>query len=211
MKIGIIGAGNVGGALGKLWAAKGHEIVFGVPDPRAAKYQELVKSTGNKAKAGSVQDAASFGEVVVLATPWPATKAAIEAAGDLTGKILVDCINPLKPDLSGLAIGNDNSAGEEVARWAKGAKVVKAFNTIGAMNFADPRFGSETADMLICGDDASGKKTVAALAADLGFNPVDTGALTCSRLLEPLAMLWIHLAIKQGWGPTGHAFKLLRR
>lgn len=211
MRIAVIGAGNVGGALGKLWASKAHEIVFGVRNPHDLKLQELIKAAGGKARAASVKDAASFGEVVVLATPWPATEEAIKSAGTLAGKILIDCINPLASDLSGLVIGTNNSAAEEVARWARGAKVVKAFNTIGAANFENPRFGSENASMFICGDDAAAKSTVAKLAAELGFDVVDTGPLIAARWLEPLAMLWIHLAFKQGLGPTGHAFKLLRR
>ena len=211
MKIAVIGVGNVGGALGRIWALKGHEIVFGVRDSKDAKLQELLKSTSGKARAATVKDAAFFGDLVVLATPWPATEAAIKSAGRLGGKIVVDCTNPLAPDLSGLVIGTNNSAGEEVARWATGAKVVKAFNTIGAANFDNPRFGSESASMFICGDDASAKSMVAKLAAEMGFDVVDTGPLTAARWLEPLAMLWIHLAYKQGLGPTGHAFKLLRR
>lgn len=211
MKIGVIGAGNVGGALGRLWARQGHEVVFGVRDPQDAKMQDLLKSAGGNARAATVRDAVSFGELVVLATPWPATEEAIRSAGSLVGKIVIDCTNPLAPDLSGLVIGTDDSAGEDVARWARGAKVVKAFNTIGAANFGNPRFGSESASMFICGDDASAKSIVAKLASELGFDVVDTGPLTAARLLEPLAMLWIHLAIKQGLGPTGHAFKLLRR
>lgn len=211
MRIAILGAGNVGGALGRLWAAKGHEVMFGVRDPKDPKLQELLKSAGGKAKAGSVKEAAAFGEVVALATPWPATQEAIRSAGDLAGKIVVDCTNPLAPDLSGLVIGTMNSAGEEVARWAKGARVVKAFNTIGAANFGNPKFGSESASMFICGDDAAAKSAVGKLAAELGFDVVDAGPLTSARLLEPLAMLWIHLAYQQGLGPTSHAFKLLRR
>ncbi|HEV2500865.1 MAG TPA: NADPH-dependent F420 reductase [Terriglobia bacterium] len=211
MKIAIMGAGNVGGALGKLWAAKGHQVMFGVPDPQGAKTQGLIKSIGKQAQAGSVKDAASFGEVIVLATPWPATQDAVRSAGDLAGKVVIDCTNPLAADLSGLLVGTTNSAGEEVARWAKGAKVVKAFNTIGADNFGNPKFGSEAASMFICGDDAAAKSLVGGLAAELEFDVMDVGPLTTARLLEPLAMLWIHLALKQGWGPTGHAFKMLRR
>ncbi len=211
MKIAIIGAGNVGGALGSLWAGQGHEIVFGVRDTNDSKLQELLKSIKGKARAASVKDAAAFGEIAVFATPWPATHDAVNSAGSLAGKIVVDCTNPLLPDLSGLALGTTNSAGEEVGRWAKGAKVVKAFNTIGAPNFAKPRFGSENASMFICGDDASAKAVVSKLAAELGFDVVDAGPLSASRLLEPLAMLWIHLAFRQGLGPNSHAFKLLRR
>ncbi len=211
MKIGVIGAGNVGGTLGKLWARKGHEILFGVRDPQAASLHELLKSADGNARAANVRDAASFGELIVLATPWPATEEAVKSAGSLAGKVLVDCTNPLAPDLSGLVIGTNNSAAEEVSRWAQGAKVVKAFNTIGAVNFENPRFGSQSASMFICGDDASAKSMVATLAAELNFDVVDTGPLIAARWLEPLAMLWIHLAFKEGLGPTGHAFKLLRR
>ncbi len=211
MKIGIIGAGNVGGALGKIWTAKGHEVVFGVRNPDDPKVTSLVKSAGRRAHAASVKEAAESGEIVVLATPWPATQEALAAAGDLHGKILVDCVNPLTADFSALTIGHTTSAAEQVATWAPGAKVVKAFNTTGAGNFAKPKFGSEQASMFICGDDAAAKGVVTMLAQEMGFEVVDAGALTSARLLEPLAMLWIHLAYKQGLGPTGHAFKLLRR
>ncbi|PYM80921.1 MAG: F420-dependent NADP oxidoreductase [Candidatus Rokuibacteriota bacterium] len=210
MKIGIIGAGNIGGTLGRAWAAKGHEVVFGVRDPRGPKVQELVKATGGKARAASPAEAAAHGEVVLLATPWAAAQAALRGAGDLTGKILVDATNPLRPDLSGLTLGHTTSAAEEVARWAPGAKVVKAFNTIGAQHMANPRFGTQSASMLICGDDAAAKKAVLALAEVLGFDPVDAGPLTQARLLEPLAMLWISLAYAYGHG-ADIAFKLLRR
>ena len=211
MKIAVIGAGNVGGTLGKLWAAKGHDVMFGVRDPQEDKVREAIKETGGKARAGSVKEAAASGDVVVMATPWPATHEAIQSAGNLNGKVVVDCTNPLAPDLSGLVVGMTDSAGEEVARWAKGARVVKAFNTIGAPNFGNPKFGPESASMFICGDSEDAKVMVSKLAAELGFDVVDVGPLTASRLLEPLAMLWIHLAFKQGLGPTGHAFKLLRR
>jgi NADPH-dependent F420 reductase len=210
MKIGIIGAGNVGGTLGKAWAAKGHDVTFGVRDPGDGKVRALVAETGGKGRAASVGEAAATAEVVVLATPWDATRDAIRAAGSLAGKIVVDATNPLRPDLSGLALGHTTSAGEEIARWAPGARVVKAFNTIGAQHMADPRFGGERASMFVCGDDAAAKRTVAELAAALGFDPVDCGPLTQARLLEPLAMLWISLAYAYGHGP-GIGFRLLRR
>lgn len=210
MKIAIIGAGNVGGTLGKAWAAKGHDIIFGVRDPQAAKVQEVVKATGGRTRATTVKDAAAQAEVVLLATPWGATQDAIKAAGPLAGKVVIDATNPLKPDFSGLALGYTTSAGEEVARWAPGAKVVKAFNSIGAQHMANPRFGGQSASMFICGDDATAKKTVAGLAEALGFDPVDAGPLTQARLLEPLAMLWISLAYAYGHG-VDIAFKLLRR
>jgi predicted dinucleotide-binding enzyme len=211
MNIGMIGSGSVGGALGTLWAAKNHQVVFGVRDVADPRVQQVMKNASSNVRAASVQEAAAFGEVIVLAVPWPAIPDAIEAAGELTGRILVDCTNPLASDLSGLVLGTTTSAGEEVARLARGAKVVKAFNTIGAANFENPRFGSERASMFICGDDNDAKKVVGKLASDLDFDVADVGPLLAARWLEPLAMLWIHLGYKQGWGPTGHAFKLLRR
>src|SRR5262249_24771470 len=131
MTIGILGAGNVGGALGSTWARHGHDVFFGVPRPNDAKTQELLKSIGKKARAGAVAEAAASAQVVVLATPWPVTREAIESAGDLTGKIVVDCTNPLKPDFSGLSIGYTTSGAEQVAQWARGANVFKAFNQTG--------------------------------------------------------------------------------
>lgn len=210
MRIGIIGAGNVGGNLGKVWAGKGHEVMFGVRDPQSPKVRALVSGLGEPARAGSVKEAAAFGEVVALTTPWPATQEAIQAAGDLAGKILMDCTNPVKPDLTGLSLGQTTSAAEEIARWAPGARVVKAFNTIGAQQMLNPQFGSQAASMFICGDDAAAKSVVARLTEESGFEVVDAGPLSNARLLEPLAMLWIYLAVKQGLG-TEIAFKLLRR
>src|SRR4051794_13987718 len=131
MKIGIIGAGNVGGTVGRRWAARGPDVLFGVRHPDDDKTRRLVAAVGPRARAGTVAAAASFGEVVVLATPWPATESAVRAAGDLAGKAVIDCTNPLTPDVSGLEVGFGTSGAEQVARWAAGARVVKAFNTTG--------------------------------------------------------------------------------
>ena len=147
--------------------------------------------------------------MVVLTTPWNATQAAIQNAGNLSGKILVDCTNPLKPDLSGLIIGLDASAAEQIASWARGARVVKCFNTTGAENMTSPRFGADLAVMFIAGDDDAAKAIVVKLGDELGFEMVDAGALSIARLLEPVAMLWIHLAYRRGLG-RDFAFKLLR-
>lgn len=210
MRIAIIGAGNVGGTLGRAWAAKGNEVAFGVRSPNDAKVQALVSAAGKSASAATVKEAAAGAEVVVLATPWDATQAALEDAGDLRGKVLIDATNPLKPDLSGLTIGLSTSGGEQVAEWASGAKVVKAFNTIGAIHMADGRFGAQCAGMFLCGDDAGAKATVSRLASELGFDPVDCGPLTQARLLEPLGMLWISMALAYGAGPN-IGFALLRK
>ncbi|HEX9943034.1 MAG TPA: NADPH-dependent F420 reductase [Thermoanaerobaculia bacterium] len=208
MRIGILGAGNVGGSLGQGWTRAGHEVMFGVRDALHPKVAKLLAETG--ARAGSVAEAAAFGEVVALATPWEATQDALRSAGGLAGKILFDCTNPLAPQLAGLTHGHTTSGGEQVAVWAPGARVVKVFNTTGANNMANPDFGGVAATMFYCGDDAGAKATAARLAADLGFDPVDAGRLDQARLLEPLALLWIRLAYVQQMGRE-IAFKLMRR
>jgi len=210
VKIAIIGAGNVGGTLGKAWAKTGHDIFFGVRHPKDDKTRQLVQSLGNKAQAGTVAEAAAFGEVVVLATPWPATQAAVREAGNLRGKVVIDCTNPLKPDVSGLEVGFTTSGAEQVAQWAKGAKVFKAFNTTGSNNMADPVISGIRTVMFVCGDDEAAKSVVMQLAADIGFDAVDAGKLEQARLLEPWAMLWISLAFQRGMG-RDFGFALLRR
>jgi 8-hydroxy-5-deazaflavin:NADPH oxidoreductase len=210
MNIGIIGTGEVGSALGRLWAAKGHAVMFGSRDPQSPKVRALLGAIG-AARAGSAREAAQFGTVAVLATPFHATEAAIRMAGNLSGKIVVDATNPLNADTppSGLTVGLTTSAAEHIAAWAPGARVVKGFNTLGARLFGDPVFDGQAASMFLCSDDAEAKRVVAELAAELGFDVVDAGPLINARWLEPLAMLWIKLSLAQGMRPI--AFKLLRR
>jgi predicted dinucleotide-binding enzyme len=210
MRIGILGAGNVGGTLGRSWAGKGHEVFFGVPSPQDTKTQGLIRGIGSKARAGKVAEAAAFGEVIVLATPWPATEAALRDAGKLAGKVVIDCTNPLTPDFSRLTIGHTTSGLEQVADWARGAKVFKAFNQTGFANMANPVVQGRRAVMFVCGDDQAAKPTVLQLVRDVGFEAIDAGAGSVARLLEPLGMLWIHLALVQGLG-LDWAFGLLRR
>jgi predicted dinucleotide-binding enzyme len=210
MNIGIIGTGEVGSALGRLWAAKGHAVMFGSRDPQSPKVRALLGAIGT-ARAGSAREAAQFGTVVVLATPFHATEAAVRTAGNLSGKIVVDATNPLNADIppSGLTVGLTTSAAEHIAAWAPGARVVKGFNTLGARLFADPVFDGQAASMFLSSDDAEAKRVVAGLAAELGFDVIDAGPLINARWLEPLAMLWIKLSLARGMRPI--AFKLLRR
>jgi predicted dinucleotide-binding enzyme len=212
MRIAVIGSGNVGGTLGLSWARHGHEVMFGVRDPLSPRVTELLAATGPGpgASAERVARAAAFGDVVALATPWNATADAVREAGNLAGKIVLDCTNPLKEDLSGLVVGPTTSGAEQVASWAPGSRVVKVFNTTGFENMANPTFGAQAATMFLAGDDGDAKAVAAQLAREMGFGPVDAGPLSRARLLEPLALLWIDLAVKQGFG-TGIAFQLLRR
>lgn len=212
MKIAIIGAGNVGGALGANWANKGHDIVFGVRDPKAEKTQALLAKIGAKAKAVTPADAAAAADLIVLSTPWPAAEAAIRSMGDLKGKIVLDAINPLTrgPDGIGLEIGHAISGGEKVQGWAVGASVFKTLNTTGFGNMAKPVFHGVKSVMFVAGDDAAAKPKVMALVGDLGFEVIDAGPLRNARLLEAHAMLWIDLALVRGQG-RDFAFGILRR
>jgi predicted dinucleotide-binding enzyme len=205
MKIGIIGAGNIGGTLGRRWAAQGHQLMFGVRDPHSQKIQDLLASIEGQVEAGSIPAAAAFGDLILLAVPGSAALDIISQAGDLSGKILVDANNRI-----GAAIEPGRSLAEELARQAPGARLVKAFNTTGYENMLDPQFGPLQADMFICGDDPAAKAVVAQLAEGLGFHIVDTGPLSSAALLEALAGLWVHLAYRQGLG-RNITFKLLTR
>lgn len=140
MKIGIIGSGNVGGTLGKAWSLLGHEVFFGFKDPSEPQAKALLAEAAASAKKGSVQEAAKFGDVIVLATPWDVAQEALSSAGDLSGKILIDATNPLLPGLTGLSIGTTTSAGEKVAGWANGARVVKALIRSGSTSWPIPAF-----------------------------------------------------------------------
>lgn len=201
MKIGIIGAGNVGGTLGRKWALAGHDVLFGVRAPEAAE---------PPGKMGTIAEAFAHGDVLALTTPWEATRKVLEQAGDLTGRILLDCTNPILPGLAGLEYGTTTSGAEKVAEWARSAKVVKVFNTVGFNIMADPRFTEGPPSMFYCGDDLEAKGVVAALVGEIGFDPLDAGPLSQARYLEPFAMLWITLAMRHGYGRE-MAFRLMRR
>jgi predicted dinucleotide-binding enzyme len=208
MKIGIIGTGRLGSTLGKMWVEKGHIIMFGSRDPNKAK--KLAASIGTDTSGGTYEEAARFGEIIILAVPWSGAKESIKTAGDLKGKIIVDSTTTAAPHLGGTLIKVAPSAAEKVAKWATGAEVVKAVHTIGVDSLNRLQFGSQQASLFICGDNLDAKSKLKQLGLDLGFEVIDAGPLSNARLIEPLAMLWIELAYKQGMG-TDIAFKLLRR
>jgi len=213
MKLAIIGAGNVGGTLGTAWAKKaGHEIFFGIRDPKSDKVQELLRSIGSNARAGTPAEAAASADIIVLTVPWAQAEAAIRSLGDIKGKILIDVINPIAmgPGGPGLEVGHTTSGAEKVQGWAAGASVFKALNTTGAGNMANPVFHGVKSVMFVAGDDDARKKTVLDLVGELGFETIDAGPLRTARLLEPHAMLWIHLALVRGLG-RDWAFSIVRR
>ncbi len=207
MRLAIIGSGNVGRALGATWQRKGHDVRYGVRDRRSPNAQ-AVETAGDDRVTG-IAEAAAGADVLVLATPFSGAQEAVHACGDVRGKVLIDCTNPLNADYTDLTLGPTTSAAEQIAHWTPGARVVKAFNSLGAQHLGDPRIGAQNASMFLCGDDPAAKQTVLALGRDLGFDMVDAGPLRQARLLESLALLWISLAYAQGNGPD-IAFRLLR-
>jgi len=187
MKIGILGAGHVGKALGDAWARHQHEVKYG--------------------DRGTVREAVEFGDVIVLAVPYQAALD-IVAAVNLDGKIVVDCTNARSP-----VIGSDgkvSSGAEAILERARGARLVKAFNTTGANNMERPDYPGGRLAMLFCGDDSQAKKAVEGLILHAGFEPYDLGPLSNARLLEAQAELWIWLAFRGGLG-RDFGFRLVRR
>ncbi len=208
MTISILGAGNVGLALVGAFTRRGETVVLGVPQP--AKYAAAVAALGERARLTTTAEAVAAGEVVILAVPHAAVAAIAHSVDDWQAKVLVDATNPLAPGLAGLTLGTTTSGAEELARMARGARVVKAFNSTGAENMADARYPGGVPMMPVCGDDAQARQRVMALATLIGFEAVDMGPLSSARYLEPFAMTWIHLAFRQGFGRR-FAFGLLRR
>jgi 8-hydroxy-5-deazaflavin:NADPH oxidoreductase len=201
--IAIVGTGNIGGALARLWSNAGYTVSVAVRESSAANKIPGVTS-------GSAREIASAAEIVVLAVPWPAVKDALASCGDLSGKAIVDCTNPVLPDLEGLEFGGTTSAAEKLQQLAPRARIVKAFNTIGAPLLGNATFDGLEADGYYCGDDDAAKAAVAPLIAATGLRPFDAGPLRNARYLEAMAMLWIDLAIKRGRGPT-FGFRTLER
>ena len=198
MKISILGAGNVGMALARALLRAGQPVTIGVPDP--ARYAEAVSALGPQATLTGSDEAVERGEVVILAVPYPAALAIAQSRPEWQGRVLVDATNPLAPGLAGRSLGTTTSGAEQVAERARGARVVKAFNTTGAENMADSRYAQGQPMMPVAGDDAAAREQVLSLATLIGFDAIDMGPLSAARYLEPLAMVWIHLAFKQGQG-----------
>jgi predicted dinucleotide-binding enzyme len=200
MKIGIIGAGKMGSGLGKLWATQGHTVMFSYSRDRP-KLEALALSVGENSSVGTPAEAAQFGEIVLLAIPWSAVAEALAAVGSWAGKPVISCVTPLKTDFSGLELGTTTSAAEEIAMQIAGAKVVEVLFPFAERLHADSRqFGAQTPTQFYCGDDAEAKAIAAQLIIDVGLTPVDAGALTSARYLEPVGMLLVNLAYGLGMG-----------
>lgn len=198
LRVAIIGAGQVGQALANPLRRAGHQVTFGVRAPDT-----------NRPGHATIAAATEAADATILATPFAAAAEVIAAAGGFAGKILIDATNPLGMGEGGLGLiaGHTTSGAEQIATLAPAARVFKAFNQTGFENMADASAYRAPPVMFVAGSDPAGKQTVLALAANCGFEAIDTGPLRAARLLEPLAMLWIELARKRGRGP-GFTFTL---
>ena len=199
MTIGIIGTGSVGKTLGTRWAALGHQVIFGSRHPESPENQQL--ATKNNVGVTDSTSAIAGSDIVVLAVPWTSVQSVLREPEVLKGKILVDCMNPLAQGLTFDTSHGFESGAAFVQHLAPGARVVKAFNTTGAANMANPEIRGIRLAMFICGDDEDAKNTVAGLARELGFDAIDNGGLTQAGHLESLAYIWITQAYRQNWGP----------
>lgn len=193
MKTAIIGIGNMGAGLARRLAGKRDVLLASRDDAKAAI---LAAEIG--VASAPISAATASAAILVLAVPYAAALE-LASSGMLDNKIMVDITNPLKPDFSGLLFGHDTSAAEQIQAKAKGAKVVKAFNTIFAELFASPVDETSAVPVFMAGDNDA-VDVVDALVRDAGFRGEKTGSLEAARLLEPLGMLNIHLGYGLGRG-----------
>jgi predicted dinucleotide-binding enzyme len=200
MRIAILGSGQVGTALARGYRSHGHNVRIGT---RKSQVDDL--------PVGSPADVIPSADLVVLAVQGSAAVDLVsELAEPLDGKILIDATNPLEFSSGAprLFVGFDDSLGERVQRAAPGAKVVKAYNTVGNPLMVDPKIDGGPPTMFLAGDDEQAKATVAGLLADTGWDVADLGGIEASRYLEPMCLAWVvYGARTNSWG---HAFKLLR-
>jgi predicted dinucleotide-binding enzyme len=211
MKVGILGSGDVGKSFAHAFGALGHEVKIGSRSPE--KLREFVDGEGDRVSAGTFEEAASLGDLIVLACHGVATEEAINLAGkkNFDHKVVIDATNPL--DFSGgaprLSVGHTDSLGEQIQRALPDARVVKAFNTVGNGLFFKPDLPGGPPDMFIAGNDADAKKMVTQVCDAFGWSVIDLGGIEASRLLEPMCMVWVlHGVLSGTWT---HAFKMLHK
>lgn len=208
MKIGIIGTGSMGSALATALSEAGHTIMIGSRNEQRGR--EVAESIGANVSGGANQDAADFADVIVLAVPFDAVESIIRDCGAFGSKTVIDITNPIDVDALRVTLDNETSGGEEIAKLAPGAAVVKAFNTIHAEVIESPLFGDDVPTCFYCGDDEDAKELVAGLIEDCDLDPVDCGPLRASRYLEAMAGLIVQLSMKMGWG-VDNAFLFIER
>lgn len=194
MRLAIIGAGNVGGTLGRRWAALGHTIHFGVLGPRDAKHDQLRSVEG--AVFSAPRDAAASADLIVLTVPWSAAQQAIRDLGPLGDKVVIDCTNPVTfgPEGVEMLTIEGASGAALIASAAQGGRFVKTLNQVGFNIMADLR--GAPALMFVASDDSEAKAVASDLVRALGFDVRDAGPLRNAGALEHLALLWIDQAFR---------------
>lgn len=219
MRIGVLGSGDVARTLAAGFLKKGHEVLMGTRDP--GKLREWLKVNA-RSSAGSFADAASFGDVLVLAVRGSVAARALRLAGTshLVGKTVIDACNPIadQPPVNGVLrffTSLDDSLMERLQKEFSVARFVKAFNSVGHAQMVDPELPGGPPTMFICGNDAQAKKTVATLVGELGWEAADMGMVESARAIEPLCMLWCIRSLMprgpaQAPPPARHALKLLQ-
>jgi predicted dinucleotide-binding enzyme len=213
-KIGIVGSGIVGQTLANGFVKHGYAVTIGTNTPD--KREELKSKTKGKAIVGSFEDAALFGNIVVLATKGTAAEAALRAAGiaNLKGKTVIDTTNPIAdtPPVNGVLqyfTSQNESLMERLQALAPEAHFVKSFSCVGNALMVNPDFGGVKPTMFICGNHDGAKNDVKTILDQFGFEVADMGAAEGARAIEPLCVLWcIPGFLSHSWT---HAFKLLRR
>jgi 8-hydroxy-5-deazaflavin:NADPH oxidoreductase len=189
MRIAVMGAGNVGGALGAAAAQVGHEVVFGVRDPESAKTAAALAAIPG-ARATDPGTAVDGADLVVFALRWDAVPDVVAELPSMAGRVVIDAMNRFSDP--------DRSTAGDLAELPPSAKVVKAFNTIGIENLATARDREEPAAMFVAGDDPDAKRAALDLAGELGFVPEDAGGLANAAALEQMVRIWLALARTHG-------------
>src|SRR4029077_19445431 len=179
MRIGILGSGLMGGKLGTIWARAGHEVIFSYARSDE-KLKKLARDAKGKARPGSPREAAQEADALLLAVHWSRLADVLKQTGDLSGKVIVTCSLPMNADDTGLVIAHTSSGAEELAKMIPKARGVSAFGTVPSevlFGVFEARRKAKKPSLVYCGDDVSGKKIVAQLIRDVGFDPVDAGPL----------------------------------
>lgn len=190
--IAVIGTGNVGAALGPEFAAQGHTIVYGSREPDRDDVQALVARTAGEASAALPEQAVTGADIVVLAVPGTAAVGITEGLGDLTGKIIIDPTNVYTRSADGLAHGIEGKGSNAalIQAAAPGAFVVKAFNTLNSVQMVDPETAGGPITIMLAGDNAAAKETVAELVRGMDLDAFDVGGLEQAHVLEEMLVMW---------------------
>lgn len=188
--IAVIGTGSVGSALGPRFAELGHTVVYGSRTPGREDVQELVKVTSGEASAVTPPEAARRADIVLMAVPWDVAEDLLVSLGDLSGKIIVDPINPRVVDDEGWAdYPTHTSNAERMQVLAPNASIVKAFSTFGSATMADPGRVDHPVTIPLAGNDAGAKARVAEICHELGFETIDFGPVRFAHIIEGLYLL----------------------